>query len=352
MAHVLPSIRGMTNVAINGLGRIGRATLKIVLDTPGLTLVAANDVAAAGSVEYLLKYDTVYGRYEKPVQATDDGHLEIGDHRLRLLREKDPARLPWRAMHVDVVFECTGAFTRRKDLEAHLHAGAGYVILSAPAKGEGVETIVHGVNTPQGTSAIISCASCTTNCITPVMEILGRRIGVKKAIMTTVHAYTASQAIVDMARNRLRRGRAGGANLVPTSTGAAAATARALPEFRGRFDGVAVRVPVPVGSLADIVCVTARPTTVDEVNGLFKEEAASDRYRGILGVTADPVVSSDIIKDPRAAVVDLGMTQVVDRDLLKVMSWYDNEWGYSSQLVREALRISATMNRQGAAGAA
>jgi glyceraldehyde 3-phosphate dehydrogenase len=340
----------MTNVAINGLGRIGRATLKIVMDTPGLNLVGANDIGPADSVEYLLKYDTVYGRYEKPVRTTDDGHLEVGDHRLRLLHEKDPAQLPWKAMNVDVVFECTGAFTRRKDLEAHIRAGARYVILSAPAKGEGVETIVHGVNTPQGTSAIISCASCTTNCITPVMEILGRRIGVKKAIMTTVHAYTASQAIVDTARSRPRRGRAAAANLVPTSTGAAAATARALPAFRGRFDGVAVRAPVAVGSLADIVCVTARPTTVDEVNRLFEEEAASERYRGILGVTADPVVSSDIVKDPRASVVDLGMTQVVDGDLLKVMSWYDNEWGYSSQLVREAVRIAATMERRSAAG--
>ena len=339
----------MTNVAINGLGRIGRATLKIVLDTPGLSLVAANDIGASDSVEYLLKYDTVYGRYDKPVQATDDGYLTVGDHRLRLLREKDPARLPWQAMNVDIVFECTGVFTRRADLEAHLRAGAGYVILSAPSKGEGVETIVHGVNTPQGNTAIISCASCTTNCITPVMEILGRRIGVNKAIMTTVHAYTASQAIVDTAHSRPRRGRAGGANLVPTSTGAAAATARALPEYRGRFDGVAVRAPVPVGSLADIVCLTARPTTVDEVNRVFVEEAEGERYRGILGVTADPVVSSDIIKDPRASVVDLGMTQVVDGDLLKVMSWYDNEWGYSNQLVREAVRVARTMDRPSAA---
>jgi glyceraldehyde 3-phosphate dehydrogenase (phosphorylating) len=336
----------MTNVAINGLGRIGRATLKIVMETPGLNLVAANDIGASDSVEYLLKYDTVYGRYEQPVEATDDGHLKIGNHRLQLLREKDPARLPWKSLNVTVVFECSGAFTRREDLDAHIRAGAEYVILSAPAKGDGVETIVHGVNTPQGNAAIISCASCTTNCITPVMEILGRRIGVKKAIMTTVHAYTASQAIVDTAHRRPRRGRAGGANLVPTTTGAATATARALPEYRGTFDGVAVRAPVPVGSLADIVCLTARPTTVDEVNRVFADEAEHERYRGILGVTADPLVSSDIIKDPRASVVDLGMTQVVDGDLVKVMSWYDNEWGYSSQLVREASRIARTLDRQ------
>jgi glyceraldehyde 3-phosphate dehydrogenase len=337
----------MAKVAINGLGRIGRATLKIVMGTPGLELVAANDLGAAQNVQYLLKYDTVYGRYEKTVAATEDGQLTIGEHRLTLLRENIPARLPWKSLAVDIVFECTGAFTRREDLDAHIRAGARYVILSAPSKSADVETIVHGVNTPQGGTAIISCASCTTNCITPVMEILGRRIGVKKALMTTVHGYTASQAIVDAPHTHSRRGRAGAANLVPTSTGAAAATTRALPEYRGRFDGVAVRAPVPVGSLADIVILTARPTTVDEVNRVFSEEAESERYRGVVGVTTDPVVSSDIIRDPRASVVDLGMTQVVDGDLVKVMSWYDNEWGYSNQLVREALRIASVMDGRG-----
>jgi glyceraldehyde 3-phosphate dehydrogenase len=340
----------MARVAINGLGRIGRATLKIVLDTPGLDLVAANDLGAADNIGYLLKYDTVYGQYEKPVEATDDGYLTIGQRRLTLLREQLPERLPWKSLNVDLVFECTGAFTRREQLEGHIRAGARYVILSAPSKGDDVETIVHGVNTPKGGTAIISCASCTTNCITPVMEILGRRIGVKKAVMTTVHAYTASQALVDAPHTHARRGRAAAANLVPTSTGAASATARALPEYRGRFDGVAVRVPIPVGSLADIVAVAARRTTVDEVNHVFMEEAASERYRGVLGVTTDPVVSSDIIKDSRASVVDLGMTQVVDGDLIKVMSWYDNEWGYASQIVREALRIAGTIDHpQGAA---
>ena len=336
----------MINVAINGLGRIGRATLKIVMDTPGLNLVAANDIGTPESIEYLLRYDTVYGRYEKPVQANGDGHLRIGERRLRLLHERDPGQLPWKAMRVDIVFECTGAFTTREDLAAHVRAGAGYVILSAPSKGDGVETIVHGVNAPLGDNAIISCASCTTNCITPVMEILGRRIGVKKAIMTTVHAYTSSQAIVDSAQRRLRRGRAAGANLVPTSTGAAMATARALPEYRGRFDGIAVRAPIAVGSLADIVALVSRPTTVDEVNRAFSEEASGERYRGIVGVTSDPIVSSDIIKDPRASIVDLGMTLVVDGDLVKVMSWYDNEWGYSNQLVREAVRIAAEIDQQ------
>jgi glyceraldehyde 3-phosphate dehydrogenase len=331
----------MTTVAINGLGRIGRATLKILMDTPDLSVVAANDLGTSESVEYLLRYDTVYGRYDRRIQASGDGLLTIGERRLRLLREQDPGRLPWKALNVDVVFECTGVFTTRADLAAHIRAGARYVILSAPSKGDGVDTLVHGVNTPQGGATIVSCASCTTNCIAPVLEVLGRRIGITKAIMTTIHAYTASQALVDAAHSRPRRGRAAGANLVPASTGAAAATTRALPAYAGRFDGVAVRVPVAVGSLADIVALTARPTTVAEVNGVFGEDAESDRYRGILGATSDPIVSSDIIKDPRASIVDLTMTQVVDGDLVKVMSWYDNEWGYANQLVREARRVAA-----------
>jgi glyceraldehyde 3-phosphate dehydrogenase len=333
----------MARVAINGLGRIGRATLKIVMDTPGLDLVAANDLGTSDDVAYLLKYDTVYGRYGKTVETTEDGSLVVGGHRLVLLREQQPARLPWQSLAIDIVFECTGAFTKREDLDDHIRAGAKYVILSAPSKSEDVETIVHGVNAPEGRTAIISCASCTTNCITPVMEILGRRLGVKKATMTTVHAYTASQAMVDTQHKNARRGRAGAANLVPTSTGAATATARALPEYRGRFDGVAIRAPVAVGSVADIVILTARATTVDEVNRIFTEEAASDRYRGVVGVTTDPLVSSDIIRDSRASVIDLGMTQVVDGDLVKVMSWYDNEWGYSSQIVREASRIATAI---------
>jgi glyceraldehyde 3-phosphate dehydrogenase len=328
----------MARVAINGLGRIGRATLKILMETPGLDLVAANDIASADQVAYLLRYDSVYGRYDKSVSVAEDA-LVVGGHRLALLSERNPARLPWRALDVDVVFECTGTFTRRDDLAKHVAAGAKYVLLSAPAAGDDVETIVHGVNTPRQGTTIISCASCTTNCITPVMEILGRRIGVRKAIMTTIHAYTASQNIVDGPHKHLRRGRAGAANFVPTSTGAAAATTKALPELRGRFDGLAVRGPVAIGSLADIVVLTARQTSVDEVNRVFGEEAVTDRYRGVVGASGDPLVSSDIIRDSRASVVDLGMTRLVDGDLLKVMSWYDNEWGYSSQLVREASRI-------------
>lgn len=331
----------MADVAINGLGRIGRATLKIVLDTPGLDLVAVNDIAPVDNLAYLLRYDTVYGRYERSVEV-QDGDLVVGGKRIRVFTERDPLQLPWGNLEVDIVFECTGVFTRKEDLEKHIQAGAKYAILSAPSKSEDVVTVVHGVNRPGEDSVrIVSCASCTTNCITPIVEIMGRRIGIRKAIMTTLHAYTAGQSLVDAPNKDPRRGRAGAANFVPTSTGAAKATTKALPQYEGKFDGVAVRGPVPVGSLADLVFLTERETTVEEVNRIFREEAESERYRGIVGVTEDPFVSSDIIKDPRAAVVDLGMTRVVDGDLVKVLAWYDNEWGYASQMVREAARIAA-----------
>jgi glyceraldehyde 3-phosphate dehydrogenase len=329
----------MAKVAINGLGRIGRAAFKIILETPELELVAVNDLVPPDNLAYLLKYDTVYGRYDKKVESESDS-LIVEDKRYRVFNQRDPAQLPWGDLGIDVVFECTGVFTRKEDLEKHLQAGAKFVVLSAPAKSEDIGTVVHGVNTPEDDSVrMISCASCTTNSIAPVVEIMGRRIGIKKAIMTTIHAYTSTQSIVDGPHKRPRRGRAGAANLVPTSTGAAVATTKALPQHKGKFDGVAVRTPVPVGSIADIVFLAARKTTVEEVNGIFKEEADSEEYQGILGVSEDPIVSSDIIKDPRASIVDLGMTRVVDGNLVKVMSWYDNEWGYTNQMIREALRI-------------
>jgi glyceraldehyde 3-phosphate dehydrogenase len=301
--------------------------------------VAVNDIVPVENIVYLLKYDTVYGRYEKTVEI-DGENLIIAGKTLRYSQEKDPARLSWSSLGVDVVLECTGVFTKREDLEKHVQAGAKYVILSAPAKSDDIATVVHGVNTADGNTNIIACASCTTNCITPVVEIIGRRIGIQKAIMTTVHAYTASQAIVDGPSKRFERGRAGAANFVPTSTGAALATAKALPQLDKLFDGIAVRGPVAVGSLADIVLVTERKTSVDEINQIFVEEAASDRYRGIVGVTEDPIVSSDIIKDPRASIIDLGMTRVVDGDLVKILSWYDNEWGFTNQMVRQVMEIT------------
>jgi glyceraldehyde 3-phosphate dehydrogenase len=328
----------MAKVVINGMGRIGRAVLKILLENPGLELEGMNDLLPPDNLAYLLKYDSVYGRYEKTVESSEDGLFIDGKH-YRLFNEEDPARLPWADLGVEVVFECTGVFRNREGLEKHLKAGAKKVILSAPEKSGEVDMVVHGVNRLENSPTLVSCASCTTNCIAPVVEIIGRRIGMNKAAMTTIHAYTSSQSIVDGPKRKWRRGRAAAVNFVPTSTGAALATTSVLPQFRGKFDGVAVRGPVPVGSVADIVFVTAREVTREEINGIFRQEAESDRYKGVLGVAEDPVVSSDIVQDPRASIVDLTMTQVVDGDLLKVMSWYDNEWGYSAQMVREAVRM-------------
>jgi glyceraldehyde 3-phosphate dehydrogenase len=326
-------------VAINGLGRIGRAILKVALDEPALELVAVNDLADVDNLAYLLRFDTVYGRYAKPV-LVEGSDLAVAGRKLQTLSVRDPLALPWKDLGIELVFECTGALMWREDLEKHIRAGARFVLLSAPSKDEAIETVVHGVNAAGGTSAVISCASCTTNCITPIVEVIGRRIGFRKAAMTTVHAYTSSQSVVDGPNKRFRRGRAAGANLVPATTGAALATTRALPEHAGRFDGIAIRVPLPVGSIADLTFVASRNTSVDEVNRILGEEAATQRYAGVLGVSRDPLVSSDIIGDPRASVVDLDLTKVIDGDLVKIMSWYDNEWGYANQMVREAVALT------------
>jgi glyceraldehyde 3-phosphate dehydrogenase len=326
-------------VAINGLGRIGRATLKLALEQPQLELVAVNEIGSLENMAYLLRYDTVYGRYERHVE-TVDGKLVIDGTPLVYLSERDPERLPWGDLGVELVLECTGRFTDRADAEKHIRAGAAWVVLSGPTKSPDVPTIINGVNRPDGESQIISCASCTTNNIAPLVEILDRRFGVEKALLTTVHAYTATQALVDSpgGAKDLRRGRSAAQNFVPSSTGAASATAKALPAMQGRFDGVAVRGPVVVGSLSDVVFVLARDTTAEEVNQVLEQEAATDRYREVLGVTDDPLVSTDIVKDPRASIVQLDLTRVVGGNLVKVMSWYDNEWGFTKQMVQVAVQ--------------
>lgn len=327
----------MTKIAINGLGRIGRASFKIILDTPELELVAINDIAPVGALAYLLTYDTVYGRFDRSVEVLN-GALRINGTGIPVLNEKDPGHLPWNEMGVDIVLECTGLFRTAEDLQKHIDAGASHAILSAPSKSEEVATVVHG--TSEGDRPpFFSCASCTTNGITPVFEVMARRVGVRKVVMSTVHGYTASQNLVDGPRQKLRRGRAGAANLVPTTTGAAIATTKVLPEFEGRFDGVAIRAPIPCGSIADITFVTDKPTSVEEIKRIFREESKSERYRGVLGVTSEPLVSSDILRNSHASVVDLEMIKVIDGDLVKVMSWYDNEWGYAAQMVREAVAI-------------
>lgn len=339
----------MPNVAINGLGRIGRAALKVLLDDADMRLVAVNDIASAENLAYLLRYDTVYGRYGREIQVESDA-LVIDGRRITVLAERDPANLPWRALGVDLVLECTGVFTDVDGLTKHVRAGASFVILSAPTKADSVPTVVHGVNRPDGNPQIISCASCTTNCITPVLEIAERRLGVERAIMTTVHAYTATQQLVDSPSSDFRRGRAAAANLVPAATGAAIAATRAMPHMAGLFDGIALRAPIPAGSIADIVVVTDRAVTLEEVNEAFEQEAQTSRYKGILGVSRDPLVSSDIVGDSHAAVVDLSLTRVVDHTLVKVMAWYDNEWGFTNQMIREARSLLGLPGDTGSEG--
>jgi glyceraldehyde 3-phosphate dehydrogenase len=326
-------------VAINGLGRIGRAALKLAVEQPELELLAVNEIGSLENMVYLLKYDTAYGRYERRVEAVD-GKLVIDGRPLVYLSERDPGRLPWADLGVDLVLECTGRFTEREDAEKHVRAGARMVVLSGPTKSPDVPTIIHGVNRPDGETQIISCASCTTNNITPLVEILDRHFGVDKALLTTVHAYTATQALVDSpgGTKDLRRGRAAAQSFVPSSTGAATATAKALPAMKDRFDGVSVRGPVVVGSISDVVFVVQRDTTADEVNDVLRQEASTDRYQGILAVTDEPLVSADIVKDPHASIVQLDLTRVVGGNLVKVMSWYDNEWGFTSQMIQVAVQ--------------
>ncbi len=329
----------MKRIAINGMGRIGRASLKVILNQPELNLVAVNDIIPIENIAYLIKYDSVYGIYEKKV-SHDAENLIIDGQKIKYNSLKNPEELPWLEHSIDVVIESTGFFTTSEDARSHLSAGAKSVIISAPAKGEDIPTVVHGVNSKDGNTSIFSCASCTTNNISPVAEILGRRVGIKKAIMTTVHAYTASQGIVDApSEKNFRMGRAGAANIIPTTTGAAIATTKALPEYIGKFDGVALRVPIPVGSISDLTFVTERAVQVEEVNAIFVEESKTPRYTKIVTTTTEPLVSSDIVKSPYAATIDLNMTRVVDGDLLKVMTWYDNEWGFTNQMLRQILEF-------------
>jgi glyceraldehyde 3-phosphate dehydrogenase len=329
----------MVKVGINGLGRIGRAALKMILQTPELEFVGANDIAPLDNIAYLLKYDTVYGRYDKSVEVRG-GELVIEGKAYPYFSERDPADIPWGDVGAEVIIESTGFFTNEEDARKHIQAGARTVLISAPAKSKGTPMVVYGVNTEDGDAAVFSCASCTTNCITPVVEVMHRRIGVAKAIMTTVHAYTSSQMLVDAPKKDFRRGRAAAANFVPTSTGGAVATTKVITELAGKFDGIAIRAPIPAGSIADIIFVTKRDTTVEEVNQIFREEAASDRYAQVLGASEEPLVSSDILGDSRASIVDLPMTRVVDGNLVKVLSWYDNEWGFTAQMIREIVAIT------------
>jgi glyceraldehyde 3-phosphate dehydrogenase len=324
----------MANIAINGLGRIGRAALKILEQADGAEVVAVNDLIPSDNLAYLLRYDTVYGRWHTTITADGDA-LIIHGRKIPVLAERDPAGLPWKTLGVDLVLECTGAFRREEDLKKHLSAGARRVILSAPARTETVATVVHGVNQAPAGEQVISCASCTTDCITPVAEVLDRRFGIGQAIMTTVHAYTSSQQLIDGPSKDFRRGRAGAANMLPASTGAALATTKALPALAGKFDGVAIRVPIPVGSIADVTAVTAPPSPARRSttpSGTRRPAAGTAGSSGSPTTRWSPPTSSAT----RAPRWDAAMTRVVDGTLVKVMSWYDNEWGFTCQMIREA----------------
>lgn len=331
----------MTRIAINGFGRIGRAFVRRSWNRPELEIVAVNDLGSIENLAYLLANDTVYGRAPFTVDIKD-GNLIVDGKTIRFLSEKDPSMLPWKDLAVDVVIESTGVFDEFEKAAAHVTAGARRVVISAPAKGDtGGETVLMGVNEEKlNTCAVSSNASCTTNASSPVIAILHESIGIEHAILSTTHAYTATQSIVDspVKGSDLRRGRAAAQNIVPSSTGAAIAVTKAYPDLVGKFDGISLRVPVPAGSIADITFVASRDTSAEEVNELLRAAAKSERWEGIFNTSDGQLVSSDIVGEPFASIVDLPMTRVVNKRLVKVMAWYDNEMGYTESLVRHAIK--------------
>lgn len=328
----------MVKVAINGFGRIGRNALKILLERRDAQVVAINDITDANTLAHLLKHDSSYGAYDKKVSAKENA-LIINSREIPVFAEKDPAKLPWEDLGVDVVIESTGFFTKPEDARAHIKAGAKKVVISAPAKGEGAKTVVLGVNEEvvEAGDEIISNASCTTNCIAPIMKVLEDELGIEKAMMTTVHSYTGSQKLLDAPAKDLREARSAAENIVPTTTGASKAAALAIPSLAGKFNGLSVRVPTPVVSLSDITAIVKRNTTKEELNEIFKKAASEPYYEGIIGVTEEELVSSDFIGDPHSCIVDLPLTDVVGGNMIKIVAWYDNEWGYSNRLVELAV---------------
>ncbi|HXF44471.1 MAG TPA: type I glyceraldehyde-3-phosphate dehydrogenase [Candidatus Paceibacterota bacterium] len=336
----------MTRVAINGFGRIGRLFFRQSFGEKGIDIVAVNDLGDCENLAYLLKYDTVYGRYSKKVESKVND-LVVNGKKIKFLQEKNPTRLPWKDLKIDIVVESTGVFEEYEKAKVHLAAGAKRVVITAPAKDpDGAEgkTVLIGVNDDEAKGVVLtSNGSCTTNAASPVIQIMSENPGIKKAILSTVHGYTATQNLVDgPTRSKdYRRGRAAAQNIVPSTTGAATAVTRAIKELEGKFDGIAMRVPVATGSVADITFVAARKTSVEEINEIFKKAAKSPRWKGVLNVTEEPIVSSDVIGEPYGAIVDLGFTKVIDGDLVKVLSWYDNEAGYVATLVRHVLKIAS-----------
>ncbi len=338
----------MTNVAINGFGRIGRAVFRIIAGRPesNISVVAINDLSDDDILAYLLEYDSVMGRFDQEVEVSD-GVMRVGDHEIRMLMERDPAQLPWSELGVDVVIESTGVFRDRSSLQQHLDAGAKRVILTVPAKDEIDETVVLGVNDEDldADDLIVSNASCTTNCLAPLAKVLHDSFGLEKGVMTTVHAYTNDQRLADVPHKDLRRSRAATENIIPTTTGAAKAVGKVLPELDGKLDGMAMRVPVPDGSTVDLVVELGRDVTAEEVNQAVKE-AAEGPMAGIIEYNEDPIVSTDIIGNPHSSIFDAAGTHVIGGNLVKVMSWYDNEWGYSNRVVDLIERLAEVIAQE------
>lgn len=332
----------MIRAAINGFGRIGRTAFKIAVDkySAELEIVAINDLTDSKTLAHLLKYDSNYGEWARPV-SSDEKNILVDQKVYKTLNERDPQKLPWKNLNVDVVIECTGRFTKAVDAQKHIKAGAKRVVISAPvAEEDGVKTFILGVNAAKySNEEVISNSSCTTNCIAPVAQVMEIKFGIVKAMMTTVHSYTADQNLQDGPHKDLRRARAAAQNIVPTTTGAAISTAETIPGLKGKFDGTAIRVPTSVGSISDFTFLLKRKVTKEEVNQAFKEVAAHPMFSSILAVTEDPLVSSDIVGRSESAIVDLSLTQVVDGDMVKVFAWYDNEFGYSNRLVEQVINV-------------
>jgi glyceraldehyde 3-phosphate dehydrogenase len=340
----------MIKVAINGFGRIGRSAFKIAMENPELDIIAINDLTDTKTLAYLLAHDTNYGNYHKEVSSYEGG-IEVDGNKIQVLAEKDPLKLPWDKMGVDVVIESTGFFTKAEDAQMHVKAGAKRVVVSAAIKNEennpAAGNFLIGVNDEDlSGQQVISNQSCTTNCITPIAYVIEKEFGIEKSLMTTVHAYTASQALQDAPNKDLREGRNAAENIVPTTTNATVAATKILPSLKGNFLGLSIRVPVPVVSLSDFTIVTKKDVTVEEVNEAIKKAARSEKMRNILDYTDEELVSSDLKGNPHSAIVDLNLTQVVGGNLVKIVAWYDNEWGYSNRLIEMAEHAGKMIHRQ------
>ncbi len=337
-------------IAINGAGRIGRAFLRLIQNVPEIEIVAINDLGDIDNIAYLIKYDTAYGAAQFPVSVKDNKKaLIINGKEIEFLSEKNPSDLPWKYLNVDVVIEATGAFTSYKKAKAHIDAGGKRVIITAPAKDDPADetqaTILMGINDQKLTTCQISSnASCTTNAAAPFMQILHEKIGIEKAVLNTVHGYTASQSVVDGPNKKdWKEGRAAAQNIIPTSTGAAKAVTKAIPDLLGKFDGMSMRVPIVAGSIVDVTFVAKRETSVEEVNKILQEAASEARWQGIFAVTEDKIVSADIIGSLYGSIADLGLTRVIDGNLVKVCAWYDNEMGYTATLIKHVLKMGESL---------